>query len=80
MALDLEAVKDEFLRQCGPCDYGLAYPCNCPSSDYRPTMMRLIVRIEDLERELRLLRQHTAGCERCQQVADHDRDKAAENR
>lgn len=38
------------------------------------------VRIEDLERALRLLRQHTAGCERCQQVADHDRDKAAENR
>lgn len=36
-------------------------------------------RIEDLEHDLNLLRQHTAACPRCEQVEDHDRDKAASN-
>jgi hypothetical protein len=49
-----------------------------------PRLLRTVrsqqILLEDLARELRLLRAHTAGCERCQQVADHDRDKAAENR
>lgn len=32
-------------------------------------------RIEDLERALRLLRQHTAGCERCAAVQEEDAAK-----
>lgn len=35
----------------------------------------LKVRIEDLERALRLLRQHTAGCERCAAVQEEDAAK-----
>lgn len=36
----------------------------------------LKVRIEDLEHELRLLRQHTAACERCIAVEEEDAAKA----
>lgn len=39
----------------------------------------LRVRIQDLEHELRLARQHLERCPTWQAVCDHDRDKAREN-
>lgn len=47
--VDLEAVGEEFLRQCGPCDFGIPGSCACPERDYRSTML-------DLVEEIRLLR------------------------
>lgn len=40
---------------------------------------KLDARIEDLEHELRLARQHRDRCPTAQAVEDHDRDKARSN-
>jgi len=45
----------------------------------RRRFRRLAMRIEDLEHELKLARQHLDVCPRWQAVADHDRDKARSN-
>lgn len=51
--LDLDAIRDEFLNQCGPCDFGLVeYGCNCPTSDYRPPMSQLVAEVKRLRAEL----------------------------
>jgi hypothetical protein len=43
---DLEAVKKEFLVQCGICDFGILGACNCPERDYRSTMDNLVRELE----------------------------------
>jgi len=49
MPADLEAIKAEWLNQCGPCDYGMPeYGCTHPSGDYRPVMLSLVEEIERL--------------------------------
>lgn len=44
-------IKDKWLRQCGPCDFGLPTACACPEGDYRPVMSRLLHAFETLQRE-----------------------------
>ena len=57
MALDLDAVEAEFLRQCGGCDAGLMVGCTCSQRDFRPTMLALVA-------EVRRLTGVRAECER----------------
>jgi hypothetical protein len=47
-ALDLQAVSEEFLNQCGSCDAGLPTNCVCSRRDYRPTMLALVRELEQL--------------------------------
>lgn len=47
-ALDLKAIEDEFLNQCGSCDVGLLTSCTCSQRDYRPTMLALVREVERL--------------------------------
>ena len=48
----LTEIRQEWLRQCGPCDMGLVeYGCQCPVGDYRPVMSRLLHAFEALHRE-----------------------------
>ena len=49
MATDLDAIKAEWLNQCGPCDYGMPeYGCSHPTDDYRPVLMELVREVEQL--------------------------------
>lgn len=52
--LDLDAIRAEWLRQCGPHDYGVdTAGCTCPAGDPRPVIMRLADEVErqrDIER------------------------------
>ena len=51
-SLQLTEIRETWLRQCGPCDFGLVeYGCTCPSGDYRPVMSRLLHAFEALQRE-----------------------------
>ena len=59
MLADLEAIKSEWLNQCGPCDYGMPeYGCSHPAEDYRPVLMELV-------REVERLRALTRSAELC---------------
>ena len=51
MALDLDAVEAEFLRQCGGCDAGLMVGCTCSQRDFRPTMLALVAEVRRLTEE-----------------------------
>ena len=57
VALDLDGVEAEFLRQCGGCDAGLMVGCTCSQRDFRPTMLALVA-------EVRRLTGVRAECER----------------
>jgi hypothetical protein len=46
--LDLNAICDEFLNVCGPCDYGAPTGCTHSDRDYRPTMLQLVLEVERL--------------------------------
>ena len=48
VALDLDAVEAEFLRQCGGCDAGLMMGCTCSQRDFRPTMLALVAEVRRL--------------------------------
>lgn len=50
--IDVEAIAREWLNQCGSCDFGLPYPCTCPSEDYRGTMLSLVEEVKRLQREV----------------------------
>lgn len=50
--LDLDAIANEFLNQCGPCDYGVSGACNCPHRDYRSAMSDLVREVERLRTEM----------------------------
>ena len=47
-ALDLDAITEKWLQQCGPCDAGLAMGCSHPDEDYRPVMSALVTEVERL--------------------------------
>jgi len=51
VALDLDAVEAEFLRQCGGCDAGLMVGCTCSQRDFRPTMLALVAEVRRLTAE-----------------------------
>ncbi len=51
VALDLDAVEAEFLRQCGGCDAGLMVGCTCSQRDFRPTMLALVAEVRRLTEE-----------------------------
>ena len=51
VALDLDAVEAEFLRQCGGCDAGLMMGCTCSQRDFRPTMLALVAEVRRLTAE-----------------------------
>ena len=48
VALDLDGVVAEFLRQCGGCDAGLMVGCTCSQRDFRPTMLALVAEVRRL--------------------------------
>jgi hypothetical protein len=50
--LDLKAIEDEFLNQCGPCDFAMPGACNCSTRDFRSTMLDLVREVEKLRRRL----------------------------
>lgn len=47
-SLDLRAIEEEFLNQCGPCDFGMSGACDCATRDYRGTMLDLVREVERL--------------------------------
>ena len=49
--LDLEAIKEKWLKLCGACDVGIG-ECNHPAEDYRPVMLALVRELEKLPRSL----------------------------
>ena len=50
--LDVEAIAEKWINQCGSCDLGLPeYGCNHPDEDYRPVMLTLVREVQRL-REL----------------------------
>lgn len=50
--LDLEAISEKWLKQCGSCDLGMPeYGCTHPDEDYRPVMMSLVEEIERMRLE-----------------------------
>ena len=51
VALDLDGVVAEFLRQCGGCDAGLMVGCTCSQRDFRPTMLALVAEVRRLTAE-----------------------------
>lgn len=50
--LDLDAIRAEYLVQCGPHDYGLPMTCNCPTGEPRAAIMQLCIEVERLRAEL----------------------------
>jgi len=51
-SLDLAEVRATWLRQCGPCDYGLVeHGCTCPPGDYRPVLLRAVDELEQARRD-----------------------------
>lgn len=50
--LNLQAIEDEFLQQCGPCDYGIRGTCTCSRSEYRPALLALVREVERLRAEM----------------------------
>ena len=48
VALDLDAIEAEFLRECGVCDAGLPMQCSCAQCDFRPTMLALVAEVRRL--------------------------------
>ena len=51
--LDLDKIRGEYLRKCGPHDFGLVeYGCNCPSGEPRWAIQRLADEVEALRAAL----------------------------
>jgi len=72
---DLLKRAEPFLNQCGSCDLGLPYSCNCPTGDFRPVMSELAIEVQRLRSVLDKIRYlHTdspAGvCPSCFRSAD----------
>jgi hypothetical protein len=62
--LDLAALTEKWLNQCGPCDYGMPeYGCSHPSEDYRPVMLDLVQEVERLRGQIES-EQHDSGAHR----------------
>lgn len=57
---DLDGIRTEFLRQCGPCEFSIPGPCQCPTSDYRPALAALVA---DVERYRTALNDLVTDCE-----------------
>lgn len=51
-AVDLGAIKAEWLRLCPPCDVGVPGTCVCPDGDPRPVIEALVGSIERLGSQL----------------------------
>ncbi len=47
---ELAAIASQWTSQCGGCDYGLPYGCQCPTGDPRPVVAKLLGEIERLRR------------------------------
>lgn len=45
-ALDLAAIKAEWLNVCGSCDAGLPMACSCPAGDPRGVIAALVALVE----------------------------------
>lgn len=52
MSLDLEAIANEFINQCGSCDVGMPTACTCSKQDFRPVMLKLIRELERTRKAL----------------------------
>lgn len=48
--MDVVQRAEPFMRQCGPCDYGLSMGCSCPEGDFRPIVVDLVAEVERLRR------------------------------
>lgn len=47
-AVDLDAIRTEWLVHCGACDAGLLISCTCSIRDHRPAMLALVNEVERL--------------------------------
>ena len=57
--LNLDAIAEEFLQECGICDYGIGSPCRCAVRDFRPVMLELIREVEQLRADHRSIEVQT---------------------
>ena len=48
--IDLKAIKEKWINQCGACDVGIG-ECNHPAEDYRPVMLALVRELEGQRRD-----------------------------
>lgn len=62
MTDDLLKRVEPFLNQCGSCDLGLPYPCNCPPGDFRPVMSELAIEVQRLRTEVAELEKMVGPC------------------
>lgn len=46
MTVDLDAIRNTWLSQCGPCEAGIPGSCTCPEGDYRTVLLDLVREIE----------------------------------
>lgn len=54
MQLTIEEIRDQYLRQCGPCDFGLVeFGCNCPTGDARWVIQMLCDEVDRLHVQAR---------------------------
>ena len=60
MTVDLAAISEEFLTQCGSCDAGLLTDCSCAKRDFRPTMLELVREVERQRKLIEILRETVA--------------------
>lgn len=54
--LDVEAIRAEWLNQCGPCDGGLPMGCSCPDADPRPVIGDLVAALDESRAEVAMVR------------------------
>lgn len=49
MQLTIEEIREQYLKQCGPCDFGLfQFPCQCPEGDPRWVIQMLCDEVDRL--------------------------------
>lgn len=58
--IDVEAIAEKWLQQCGSCDAGLPMGCACPTEDYRPAMSALLDEVEALREQVARVRKECA--------------------
>lgn len=49
MQLSIKEIRDQYLVQCGPCDFGLVeFGCNCPVGDARWVIQMLCDELQEV--------------------------------
>lgn len=51
--IDIDQVRADYLKQCGPCDFGLVeFGCNCPTGDARWAIQQLCDELEAARKKI----------------------------